>query len=449
MPVGRTTDMPQVDGEPAAEAGMGLSSQSRRDVRRRVLAGRLPTLWLFAAALIVRLLFNIYVIGLDIPTQDTFSDWKEYDLVGLSLASGTGFTIYGMPYLIHPPGYPLFLGLLYLLFGHSYAAVKVAQSLLGALTCVIILLIGERVFTKRVGMVAAAIAAVYPHLVYYSGILMSETLFVFLSTVFLYALAMLREDLSPRRLALAGVVLGLASLTRPMLMFIPAVLFCWIWIEFRSTKRALVVMATIWLWMAIVILPWTIRNYVVTGSVIPIVATHWVTLYGANNLIILNNPDAIGGWVDPEPMSSEAYRAAYVAFLSQMLFHRPFDLVKLAVHKLKRFWSLFPKTQTPERDALINLLSYGWLLPLFLVGMALAVRVPPTPWILYLWVAYFCLLTLVMHGTTRYRLPVEPVIILFAAFTLERLWDRTGLGQRLQDRRNRPSLSSFTTGLGP
>jgi 4-amino-4-deoxy-L-arabinose transferase-like glycosyltransferase len=420
MQAGHTADMPRAGVGQAAGAG----------ALQQALAGRLPLLWLFAAALLVRLLFNLTVIGLDTPTQDTFSDWKEYDLVGLSVANGTGFTLYGRPYLIHPPGYPLFLGILYLLFGHSYAVVKVAQSLLGALTCVVMFLIGERLFAKRVGLLAGAIAAVYPHLVYYTGILMSETLFVFLSTTFLYALAVLRDDPAPRRLAFAGVVLGLASLTRPMLMFIPALLLAWLWVELRSKRRALVITAVVSLWMAAAIMPWTVRNYLVTGSVVPIVATHWVTLYGANNPGILANPDAVGGWVDPEPMSPGEYREAYVAFMRELLLHRPLDLAALELHKLKRFWSLFPRTQTPERDAVINLLSYGWLLPLFLAGMVLAFREPRRPLVLHLWVAYFCLLTLVMHGTTRYRLPVEPVIILFASFTLARLGDRTGFGRR-------------------
>lgn len=447
MPVGHVTDMRRVGGESVTEAYS--PSPGLRGLLLRAFAGRLPALWLFAAALAVRLLFNVFLVGLDVPTQDTFSDWKEYDSVGLSLAAGTGFTIHGMPYLIHPPGYPLFLGFLYLLFGHSYAAVKVAQSVLGALTCVLILLIGERLFTKRVGMLAAAIAAVYPHLVYYTGILMSETLFVFLATVFLYALAWLREDVSPRRSALAGVALGLASLTRPMLMFIPVLLYVWIWREFGNKTRALAVVAMIWASMAVVILPWTVRNYVVTGAVVPIVATHWVTLYGANNPVILKNPEAVGGWVDPEPMSPEEYRAAYLAFMRDMLLHHPLDLATLELHKLKRFWSLFPKTQTPGRDAVINLLSYGWLLPLFLAGMALAARLPRPPWILYVWVAYFCLLTLVMHGTTRYRLPVEPVILLFASFTLGQILDRTGLGQRLEDWRNRRALPASKAGVTP
>jgi hypothetical protein len=135
--------------------------------------------------------------------------------------------------------------------------------------------------------------------------------------------------------------------------------------------------------------------------------------------------------------------------MQDMLLHRPLDLVKLEMHKLKRFWSLFPKTQTPGRDAAINLLSYGWLLPLFLAGMALAARLPRPPWILYVWVAYFCLLTLVMHGTTRYRLPVEPVILLFGSFTLGQILDRTGLGQRLEDWRKRPALPSSGAGVTP
>jgi hypothetical protein len=94
-------------------------------------------------------------------------------------------------------------------------------------------------------------------------------------------------------------------------------------------------------------------------------------------------------------------------------------------------------------------LSYGWLLPLFLAGMLLAVRLPRPPWVLYAWVAYFCLLTLVLHGTTRYRQPVEPVILLFASFMLGLILDRTGLGRRLEDWRTRRTLPSSEAGATP
>jgi 4-amino-4-deoxy-L-arabinose transferase-like glycosyltransferase len=381
----------------------------------------LPIL-LFAGALLVRILFNVYVIGLDTPAVDSFSDWKEYDAVGLSIANGSGFSLNNTPYTIHPPGYPLLLGAIYAICGHSYAAVKMVQSVLGALTCVLILMIGERLFERRVGVIAAAIAACYPFLVFYTGILMSETLFVFLSTSFMYALVRLREAHTGLWVVFAGMILGMMNLTRPVTLLLPAVLFFWAWTEFGTKTRGAAIAGVIAVVMAVTILPWTVRNYVVAGSVIPVVTTHWVTLYGANNRTIIQNPEAVGGWVDPEPMTEEGYRAAYFAFVRDYLFHEPIELVKLELHKLKRFWSIFPKTRTASRDGVISLFSYGLMLPFFLIGMVLSLRTPQKPWVLFAWILYFCLATLITHGATRYRLPVEPVIILFGAFALERLW---------------------------
>ena len=113
-----------------------------------------PVIWvlIFTCAFFVRILFNVYVVGLETPTVDSFSDWKEYDAVGLSLAQGSGFSLNHAPYTIHPPGYPLLLGAIYAIGGHSYAAVKVVQSALGALTCVLILMIGERLTDAQVNI---------------------------------------------------------------------------------------------------------------------------------------------------------------------------------------------------------------------------------------------------------------------------------------------------------
>ena len=44
------------------------------------------------------------------------------------------------------------------------------------------------------------------------------------------------------------------------------------------------------------------------------------------------------------------------------------------------------------------------------------------PWILFIWVLNFCLMTLLLYGSTRFRAPVEPAIILFGSLALERIW---------------------------
>jgi 4-amino-4-deoxy-L-arabinose transferase-like glycosyltransferase len=376
----------------------------------------------FAGALLVRILFNVYLVGMDNPGFALFPDGEEYDALARSLTAGTGFAVDRAPNTFRPPGYPFFLAAIYGLAGHSYPVVKIVQSVLGALTCVFVLLIGERLFSYRVGAIAASIAAVYPFLIVYAGFLLSETLFVFLSSIFLYALVRLREHYSVRWAAFAGFILGLMTMTRPMTLLLPALLLVWAWIEFGDRRRAAAIVGIMVVMMLVPIAPWTVRNYVVTNSFIPISSHLWAALYAGNNPVILRDPEAIGGSIQPEGV--EDYRAAYLSFMSHTLRHEPLELLRLEGHKLKRFWSALPKTS--ERDRIISACSYGLLLPLFLVGMYLSLRSPQKPWILFAWILNFCLVTLITHGSTRFRLPVEPAVILFASLTLERLWVKFG-----------------------
>src|SRR5439155_345371 len=394
----------------------------------------LPIL-LFAGALLVRILFNVYIVGFEDSGFQLYADSKDYDALGLSLASGSGFADNHAPNTYRPPGYPFVLAAIYGLLGHHYAAVTIVQSVLGALTCVFVLLIGERLFTQRVGMIAATIAAVYPFLVVYTGFVLAETLLVFLATLLLYVLARLRERPSTGWIALGGIVLGIINLTRPATIFLPIALFFWLWIEFGSRRRALVIATAMIVWMLLVILPWTVRNYAVTHSFVLINTSnyYWSALYGANNRTIMQDPETIGGWIEPGRVEGyrpdfllEDYRSAFFSFLRHYLGHEPLELLRLELYKLKRFWSLLPKTT--YRDQIISLFSYGLLLPLFVVGLVRSLKAHPKPWLLIFWILYFCLITLVTYGSTRLRLPVEPVLILFGSVALERLWitRRTG-----------------------
>ncbi|TRZ99887.1 MAG: hypothetical protein D4R81_08615 [Nitrospiraceae bacterium] len=384
----------------------------------------------FAGALLVRILFNVYLVGMDNPGFALFPDGEEYDALARSLAAGTGFEVDHAPNTFRPPGYPFFLAAIYALGGLSYPAVKIVQSAIGALTCVVILLIGERLFSRRVGVIAASIAAVYPFLVVYTGFLLSETVFVFLSSVFLYALARLREKCSVGWAAFAGLILGLMNLTRPMTLLLPILLLFWAWIEFGDKRRAVVIVGIIAGVMLLSMAPWVLRNHRVTNSFILVTGHNWERLYAGNNPAILRDSEAIGGSIDPERV--EDYRAAYLSFMGRLLRHEPLELLRLEGHKLKRFWSVLPKTS--ERDRIVSACSYGLLLPLFIVGMYLSLRSQQKPWILFAWILNFCLMALITHGSTRFRLPVEPAVILFASLTLERLWltfRREGAGSSL------------------
>jgi len=405
---------------------------NERVLRRPVGSPAYAAVLLFAGALLVRILFNTQVVEMHEAGLELFPDGKDYDALGVSLAQGTGYAIHGTPNTFRPPGYPFFLAALYTVFGHSYAAVKVIQSVLGALTCLMILAIGQRLFTYRVGMIAAAIAAVYPFLILYTGFLLSESLFVFLSTVFLYVLVRVREHSAGKWVALGGLILGVMNLVRPVTLLFPVFLFFWAWIEFGTKKRAAVTACMMTIWMMIPIVPWMARNYTVTHSYMLIDDHHWLGLYIGNNRTILRDPGAIGGWLEPvrvegfQPtFTADDYRSASLAFLREYLLHEPWELVRLEFYKLVRFWSVFPTSaRTTYRDAIVSVCSYGLLLPLFAIGVVLSWRGPHKPWVLIVWILNFCLVTLITFGSTRFRAPVEPALILFGAFTLDWCWAR-------------------------
>ena len=388
-----------------------------------------PLSAVFVAAFLMRLIFNVYVMGIDDAGIERFPDGKDYDALALALAGGTGYEIDQSPNTFRPPGYPFFLAAVYALAGHSFAVVKVLQSLIGALTCILVVLIGERLFSKRTGVIAGAIAAVYPFLILYSGFLLSETLFVFLSMVFLYMLIRLRGNWAWWDVALAGLVLGLMNLTRPVALLLPGLLFFWLWGELGAKRRAAMIAGLLAQGMLVPIVPWTVRNYVATQSFILIDDHHWLGLHIGNNRTIMEMPDKIGGWLEPalvegsrESFRAADYRAAYVSFMRDLL-QRPLDLLRLEGYKLMRFWSVVPtSSKTTPRDAVISILSYGLLLPLALLGVALSFRSVEKPWLLIVWTLNFCLMSLIAFGSTRFRAPVEPVLVLFGALALERAW---------------------------
>ena len=88
-----------------------------------------PLLGIFIFALALRILIIFLGVGFD--KNLTFFDARDYDHHALTFLSGHGLTN-GSAWASRPPLYPLFLALVYRLFGHSYLMVRLIQSFLDA-----------------------------------------------------------------------------------------------------------------------------------------------------------------------------------------------------------------------------------------------------------------------------------------------------------------------------
>lgn len=171
-----------------------------------------------------------------------------------------------------PPGYPAFIAAF--LGGHwneganldrAVERILLAQALLGTGVILLAFLIARRIAGNGVGLAAAVLAALSPHLVNTSVYLLSEALFavVFLLAVWLLVRAATRPGPALAEHALAGACIALSVLVRPTTSYLPWLLLGAGVLFNRERWRA---------WLAlmlayqVVMLPWLLRNLVVTGA---------------------------------------------------------------------------------------------------------------------------------------------------------------------------------------
>ncbi len=369
-----------------------------------------------------------------------FPDSVVYHKLAQSVCAGHGLVQDEHTAVFRPPLYPLFLASLYALFGPNLTVVGMVQALLGALTCLLVFQLARLLFDETTGLVAAGLTAVYPFFVFYSALALTETLFILLLALGMAFLLRAARSPSPSiaPAALAGLVFGLCSLTRTsfaaFLVFLAPV--WWLAVRNLPARRAAVAYVVMFLCMTAALTPWAVRNKLRTGHLV------FTSLQGGHDLYEANSPDATGG-----PASHRINWAAVVAAESppgavlteyerdrilrnkalEYIRRNPDRFLRLAVIKLKRFWSLIPnyeKYRSPLYNV-ISLLSFG---PVALLAIVAAVRLRGR-WrdvlLLLSPLIYYTVLHTVFVGSTRYRTPVEPYLIVLAAYALTAPWAGT------------------------
>ena len=121
------------------------------------------------------------------------------------------------------------------------------QCLLSAVTAGLVALTARKYVSVGLSWLAGLTAASYPPFIYYSGRILSETLFAFLFVAALWLLSPGLKKISVKSAAVAGALMGLACLTRPVLFYFPlglAFLASARWIFRRSTSRHWVIPTT-------------------------------------------------------------------------------------------------------------------------------------------------------------------------------------------------------------
>jgi 4-amino-4-deoxy-L-arabinose transferase-like glycosyltransferase len=224
-----------------------------------------------AVALGVRLAYLLTARG---PAFDApLIDADYYDYLGARLARGEGFD--PGPFW-QPPLYPLVLGGLYGLGGHSLWWPRLFQALLGAFTAALACGVARRLSGRdTVGLSAGLLVALHGPLVFYDGELLATTLGTFLGTAALWLAV--REAPRPGTALLCGACIGLGALAvAPLLLLVLPL--AWALGRGRPLRAALCAVAC-----AAVVLCATSANRVRSGEWVLISANGGINLWLGNN----------------------------------------------------------------------------------------------------------------------------------------------------------------------
>lgn len=196
------------------------------------------TWWLLASTIILTSAAKV-ALSSDAAGPVLFSDelifshfsWQLRDLDYAPVPS----IQFGATYV--PPLYPLVL-LPATFIPSWYAASLLVNAVVSSLVVIPVYLLGVRYVSRTTAVVVAMIAATYPAHWIYSSLLMSENLFLVLFFVLLLAASEYFRSPSTVRLALVGVALGLAFLTRHIaLAMLPVALGLIAYVELSGSSE--------------------------------------------------------------------------------------------------------------------------------------------------------------------------------------------------------------------
>jgi len=387
-----------------------------------------------ALAVLVGLVLRVIMITV-IPHWDTAPTSGD-DVSYLRVAKALIET--GRVYTPHfPVGFPLFLAPFLTLGSSAFSAIRAAHVLLGLLTIVLVSRIAAVLYGSRAGVIAALLTAVYPPLVYFTGRIMSETLFITILMASIYQFLLADQDRSIKRSALASALFGLASLVRSNLILMVAFIPLWILTQLGTGLRARLVNATVCTVVIVTILIAPGTYFLASeGEFIPFATNGGQTFYGANN------PLADGGWVDvedhPELLASipsevrsspVAYSKAQQGLGLKWIRENPGAFLNLLPKKFANAW--IPGLQSSETiaqskvAAVVLVTSYALLLLCAIAGRIL-VKPARRDGILLSVLATYTVMSLVFYGNPRIGLFCAPILVVYAAALVAQILGAAG-----------------------
>ena len=415
------------------------------DERRRMIRDMLV---IFVLALLPRL-----ILALSLPADDSVFWDEPYVHYARNFAQGRGFWMPN-PYsddiglaqvrAFRPPLFPFLWGCVYNFTNGAYAPIRLTFAILGAASCALAYWAGRELIRKRgVALLGGVICALYPPLIWHSVHLMTEPMFIFFSTLFILSLLRFRRTEHRGWLICAGLSAGLATLTRSVLIGFLPLAAMWLWWVRGRRLRAIFETGLFTLIVVAVMSPWIIRNAIVFRAFVPATTDAGHGFYVANNEQVLYHPHRERGFCYPkswgflkrpgeESVGELEASRRLMRLTSRYLITHPGVAVRLMARRFVVMWRFYPSTDfVAQKHAVIYALSYIPIFPFMLIGLWLGHRRLsggngrlPNLLLVDLLVLYTIVMSVLFLAMLRYRVPLMPFLLIFAALGIKTIWDR-------------------------
>jgi 4-amino-4-deoxy-L-arabinose transferase-like glycosyltransferase len=415
-------------------------------------------------SLILRVFAAIY-LGDKVEVLPGTYDQLSYHKLAIRVISGHGFTFgqdwwpltsAGSPTAHWSYLYTFYLVIVYALVGPHPLTARLIQALIvGLLQPLLAYLIARRVFGQLVALAAAALTAVYIYFIYYTATLMTESFYITAILGALYlAILMVDQAADPdlpgarnSTIALAillGITLGIAILLRQLfLLFIPF-LFLWIWwaIRKRGGRWAIPTLLISGFMIIGMILPFTVDNYDRFGRFVLLNTNAGYAFFWANHPVYGTHFIPAREMEDYQALIPPELRHLDEAALDQALLKigltyvldDPLRYILLSISRIPEYFRFWPSPESGLISNFSRVASFGIMLPFMLLGLGFwlldhlrdglkeLLCFPDT--LLISFVVIYTGIHLLSWVQVRYRLPVDAVLVIFAAFALSELGKR-------------------------
>ncbi len=432
----------KVENNSTVKRNVLLQSEEIKSSRKN----NLYLLIVISVGLLIRLAYVIEIHSSPFM-QHLFSDSKIYNDWALRiLSSGKWF---GSDVFFMSPFYPLMLALIYSIIGHSVLLILILQTLVSTAVIFIVYKISKLNFSESIALISALIASLYGMFIFYSGLILSETFMTFFLSLAVLFLLKAEKDNNKLSWLLAGLFLGITIVIRANIIVL--FIFILIWLGIRiikwKNKSVLIFAGYLTLGTIIPILPFTFHNLFASGDFVILTSNGGINFYIGNNPTSQGVYNTLNEFDFNSDMSGKNYaehisgRQLKPSEVSSFWYNKGLgyitgnftSAVKLYIIKLFLLFGPNENAQSSIMDYEFYEENFSQILNLPLIPFSLvsylAILSVYFLWkdkkkymLLLIFFTSFIISSLPFFVNGRYRLPFTPVLIIMAAFSVEKIF---------------------------